>query len=96
MTKDLWPICLDIYRQLYKEATPSADFDELMRTGVTKQKDFFMHYYLDDDRQAVIIREHCEKHKLNRLQRSQVDGQIWLGCSPRGTKPESIKTTQVD
>ena len=82
--KDLGPICMDIYRQMYKEATPSADFDELVRTGITKEKDFFLNYCLDDVRQEAIIDEHCKKNHLNPIQRDQVFGAVWLGCAPRG------------
>jgi hypothetical protein len=84
--KDLGPICMDIYRQLFKEATPSVDFDMLVRTGITKRKDFFMNYYLDDDRQDAIITEHCSKNHLNRAEREGVRTTVFLGCAPSGVK----------
>lgn len=95
--KDLLPIVHDIYRQLFKEATPSADFDKLIRTGVTKRKAFFENYYLDQDRQDAIVKEHCMKNHLNPIQRDQVSVTVALGCSPNGTvKPESIKTASAN
>ena len=47
-------ICIPIYRQLYAEATPSADFDKLIVSEEVKKDRFFMKYYLDDSRQLEI------------------------------------------
>ena len=87
--KDLWAICMDIYRQMYKEATPSVDFDTLRTVGETAKPKWFMKYYLDQTRQDVITEQHCKKHRLNPAQRAKVRSSIWLGCSPRGTKEYS-------
>lgn len=82
----LWGICLDVYRQEFKEATPSADFDELIKTGETKIEKFFMKYYLPQKRQNQIVQEHCEKNNLSRHEKEMVEGEVSLGCSPTGIK----------
>jgi len=35
--KQLWNICMDIYKELYIEAQPSADFNKLIESGETKK-----------------------------------------------------------
>ena len=75
---------MDIYRQLYKEATPSADFDKMRKSGETAKPRFFMKYYLPDTRTAKIIETICKKHKLDKRDAQRVAGSIWLGSSPTG------------
>jgi len=85
--KYLWEnICMNIYRQMYKEASPSADFDQLMESGVTAKEDWFMNYYLSTQRQQEIIDIWCNKYKCNSYERKQVEKEIWLGSSPSGIK----------
>jgi hypothetical protein len=71
----------DIYRQLYLEATPSADFDDLIESG---EDGFFSKYYLAQERQDEIVREHCKG--MRAWERRMIEVSVTLGCSPRGTK----------
>ena len=80
--RDYDKIIRAIYRQLYKEATPSADFDVLLKEGGGS---FFEEHYLAQDRQDEIVREHCKG--MRAWERRQIEVTITLGCSPRGTKP---------
>ena len=84
--KYLWNICLEIYKQLYKESEPSADFDDLMRRGITQKDNWFMDYYLPEERIKEIIDYWCKKHKCNRRERELIEFEIWLGCSPSSVK----------
>lgn len=85
----LWEKCvLPIYRQMYKEAEPSADFDKLIDEGVVGKHNWFMDYYLDTDRQEEIIDEHCKKRKLSKREREKIKFNILLGCSPNGYKED--------
>lgn len=84
MRRDLWEVCLDIYRQLFREAEPSADFDQLVASDRAYRPGFFMDYYLDQSRQDAIVVAHCRKHHLNRIQTNAVMSEVCLGCSPRG------------
>jgi hypothetical protein len=79
--KDLNPIIRAIYRQLYREATPSADFDDLVQNH---SGPFFEEHYLPQDRQDEIIREHCERKRLTMREKAIVSASVNLGCSPRG------------
>jgi len=91
----LWEICKEIYRELFKEANPSADFDELVKSGKSKEKDFFMKYYLPIERQKEIVDEICKKHKLTGHNKRKVSTTIHLGSSPNScerTWKEANKT----
>jgi len=80
--KYLWEVSLEIYRQMYKEAEPSADFDELMKSGETKKRQWFMKYYLDKERQEEIFESICKKHRITEKEREKLSFEIWLGVAP--------------
>jgi len=89
---ELWEICLDIYNELYREATPSADFDELKNGKFHEENadhddpEPYKDYFLQDERQREIIEKHCEKHDLHDTEKSKVRTEIHLGCAPVGAK----------
>jgi len=75
-------IVMDIYRDMFKQATPSADFDLLIKTGEAKRDNFFDKYFLSEEVQISIIEKHCKKYKLTKRERHLIEKEIWLGCSP--------------
>ena len=79
----LWEICMEIYRKMFSEATPKANFDVLISTGEAKKEGFFMNYYLRKEKQEEIINAICKKHKLAKHEKEKVINEIYLGCSPR-------------
>ena len=82
--KQLCDICMNIYRQMYREAMPSADLDELISQGVTVKPNWFLDYYLPMERQEEIIEYYCKLNKLPKFQRKKIYGTVMLGVSPRG------------
>ena len=84
--KQLAKIALDIYREMYAKATPKADFDDLMHKGVTKKKDWFMDYYLDEKSQKEIINKHCKG--CSRIEKRTIEVEVNLGCSPTSVRKE--------
>ena len=82
----LWGICMDIYSQMYRESEPSADFDELIKKGITKKPSWFADYYLSQDRQDTIVNEHSKKNKLTQREEYQVSKEVNLGSSPSNWK----------
>lgn len=82
----LWEICLEIYRQMFKEAKPSADFDKLRELKVTEKKDWFMNYFLPIERQNEIIDEICKKQKVAGWKRKKIETEVHLGCSPNSSE----------
>jgi hypothetical protein len=73
---------LPIYRRMYKEATPSADFDTLMKNGKTKEPGWFMKYQLSMDRQITIIGEVCSGIHATKREFVKIQTTVILGCSP--------------
>ncbi len=67
--KKLEKALFDCYRQLYKEATPSADFDELMDNAPMedgKKRIDYMAYSLDRKRYEEIVNEYEKKRAYER------------------------------
>jgi len=91
----LWEICMDIYREMYSRATPKADFDKLIKKGVTKKENWFMKYQLPEKTQTEIVEKHCNKHKLNKHDTRKVSVEVFLGCAPTVKEEEELKWTVV-
>ena len=79
-------ILFDIYRKLYEEATPSADFDKLLESGEASKPNFFMNYYLKEDRISEIIEEVCKKNRVPKVLRRNYSINVFLGASPTSIK----------
>lgn len=89
-TKKLEKIILDIYRDLYANAEPKADFDELMRTAEVmedgRKKIDYDSYEIDGKLMEKIIIRHSQKNNLDKSELSCVKFNIYLGASPRQKK----------
>jgi hypothetical protein len=81
----------EIYRRMYREATPPADIDEIIRTGEGKKTNFFRGYYLDQDRQDEIVKEVCEEMGLDAYEEKCIYNQVTLGGSPTGNLEVMVK-----
>lgn len=79
-------IILEIYRRMYKEATPSADIDKIIKSGEGKKPDWFMKYYLLQSRQEEIIEEVLDKFKIKGYMRKRFITEIILGSAPNGSE----------
>jgi len=75
-----WECCKEIYRRQFKEANPSADFDELRKKGITNKQGWFMKYYLIQRRQEEIIDEVCKEFKIVGIWKRKLERKIliWL------------------
>lgn len=81
--KKLQEAMMETYRRMFKEATPSADLEELMRTRVTTVENWFMTYYLDQERQEEILAEVAKEYKLTKYDKETLSINVFLGCAPR-------------
>ena len=79
-------IIFDCYRKMFKEAEPSANFDELHKKGITKQKNFFMAYLLSSERIEEICLEIAKENRFCKLKTDQLKNTCFLGCSPNSCK----------
>lgn len=90
--KYLWDeVCMPIYRQMYKEAEPSADFDKLIESNETTKRNWYEKFFLSQERQKEIFDTWCKKKKVTRLERKKLSMEIWIGSAPVGTKEESLE-----
>ena len=78
----LWEICLEIYKKMYQESSPHADFDQLDKT----KPDWFMKFYLSEENQIKIVERILEEKRCNKNERRIVRNEIYLGCAPSWVK----------
>ena len=79
-------IIFECYRRMFKEAEPSADFDKLHKEGVTKIPEFFMAYFLLNDRIEEICLEVGKENKFNSLKAEHLKNICFLGCCPNSCR----------
>lgn len=91
--KTLTDVVFDVYRELYKKATPSADFDELWANAEINDDGqrviHYMDYYLDKDEYNAIVDKYVKRFK--RRGEAFTNGlkfEAYLGCGPTSHKKE--------
>ena len=76
----------DCYRELFRESTPSGDFDELVANATFNERGEkvipFNDYEIDDDYLREIIEKYA-KQIYPLWRRQAFKNTIFLGCSPR-------------
>lgn len=76
-------ILMEMYEKMYKEAEPAADLKTLIETGETSEPNWFLKYYLPEDRIKQIVEEVCDKHKITRPNERQMFlTTVLIGASP--------------
>ena len=87
---------MNTYREMYRKSTPKADFDKLIKLGITKKRNWFMKYYLDMDTQLKIINKYIKRCKsLTRNERETISIRVHLGCSPDSYKESEKEKEKV-
>lgn len=88
--KKILELIQEIYRDLYKNSTPSADFDELVANAELNERGekiiHFMDYYLEKGKFDEIVESHLKGRKLTERELRVIKFQIYLGASPTSTK----------
>lgn len=83
-------IMLEIYRRLFKESSPSGDFDNMMAEGEKNEQGQivipFDNYHLSEEDQKMIIDSVLSSRKVLKYLKPSFRAAIALGCSPRYTK----------
>jgi hypothetical protein len=85
----LTAIVMDCYRELYKNATPKANFDKLMEMSPKNDKGQidipFMNYGIEADTLDNIIESFINnpKYKMTKREQQEFKNTIYLGCSPK-------------
>ena len=80
-------IIYETYVELFKEATPSANFDELLQNSALNDRGQmvipFYDYEIDQDKMYEILNSFIKKYKIPKQLRGGYEFNILLGCSPK-------------
>lgn len=83
----------EMYTLLYKNATPSVDFNTLLENAQTKTIGHqikkvipFDDYYLSDEDYEKIIKQLSKKYKLNKKEIEGLRFEAYLGATPSRIK----------
>jgi hypothetical protein len=90
-SKKIDRIINDIYREIYANAEPPADWDKMLAEAEINDRGQkvipFDDYEITNKKLQEIIDKHMNKNKISKYYRDKFNFEIWLGCSPR-TKQE--------
>lgn len=87
---ELREIAYDILREIYDEAEPGLDFDEVLENPNDQPDDWFSQHYLSEERQNEIYEKHCDKHDLSQSERNSVHWTAIFQYGPLGhRKPDA-------
>lgn len=93
--KKLFEVCMDIYRELYANSTPPANFDELVEKAETdshgKKIIPYDDYYLDRNAYDEIVNKHIKLNKLTGYDEKSVRFEAYLGCGPTSSENKKIE-----
>jgi glucuronate isomerase len=91
-TKKEEKIMWDIYVDLFKEATPSADFNKLVENAPIDDKGIkdidFMDYEIEESVFDKILDKHLKGRRITKLKQRMFRNTILMGCSPKFKKYE--------
>lgn len=77
----------DTYVELYNNAEPQADFDELIKDATVNDRGEkvipFDDYSISRESMDLIIQSFIKRYKINEYMAGQYSMCIYLGCSPK-------------
>jgi len=90
----LYNLVMDCYRELYREATPSADFDELVKNAPINDEGQKMidynAYEVDFHKYTEIVEKYMKKGKLSGYEERGFRFEMYLGSGPRTKVREDV------
>jgi len=60
---------VETLRRLYKEATPSRNYDRMVETGETRKPNFNVFYYLPREKREQIIEQTLSEFRMRKAER---------------------------
>lgn len=90
MSNNLQEISRDALREMYAEAEPPLDFDDVLENPEEYGSGWYAEHYLDGDRQAEIVERHCDENNLTKGERTVVMMTTILNYGP-----SSVRRTEV-
>lgn len=79
--KKIKQMMFECFRELYKNSTPTANFDDL--PYMDKTSTFYNDYEIEEDKLEEIIENVMDKYNLPQNTRKQFRPTIYLGPSPK-------------
>jgi hypothetical protein len=79
--KKLIELLFECYRELYRNASPRADFDALVLSGISKKSSWYNLYYVSHDTLTEIVSKY-EKIIPGQFDRTRFLTEVYLGSSP--------------
>ena len=83
---DTKEIAYDALREMYSEAEPPLDFDEVLENPEEQDDDWYINHYLPSERQREIVDKHCDKHNLSKGERTTVTMTAILNYGPTSAR----------
>jgi hypothetical protein len=85
----------NIYRELYHNAEPSVNFDELFENAEINELGQrvipFENYFIYENLAQEIVEKHLKGKRLTPLSKSAIKANVYLGCAPMFKKEEKCK-----
>jgi hypothetical protein len=92
--KRLQQLIEECYRELYREAEPSADFDQLLEQApldsMGRKVIDYESYYIPKEKFEEIAEKHKNKMKMYKFEESSYNLAIYLGATPTCNKKGRI------
>lgn len=85
---DLQEVVYDILQEVYEEAEPGLDFEDLRENPEDYPDDWYSQHYLDEEREREILEKHLEKHDLTEREESQITFTVILDMGPSNVPPD--------
>lgn len=79
-------IAYDALREMYDEAEPSLDFDDVLENPNDYPDNWFEQHYLDGERQKEIVEKHCDKYNITDEQHMHITMTAILNLGPASNK----------
>lgn len=80
--EELRKIETEIYTEMFKKATPPADFRKFLDDFCNLEANWYNRYYLSELTQRRIIDIACSKHKCTEAERRRIGCDIRMGLAP--------------
>ena len=84
--KRLQQLVEDCYKELYKEANPSVNFEELLEKAplddLGRKIINYENYYLPKEKFEEIVNKYKSKMQMNKYEESSYNMAIYLGATP--------------
>jgi len=91
MSKPLREVLNDVLREMYAEAEPPLDFDDVLEKPDEYGSGWYSDHYLDGDRQKEILEKHADEHNLNRGARKLLSFSAILSYGPSSTQRGEVE-----